>query len=123
VQEKAVGMISGLKGENYEEKCKELKIETLKERRKINVYKLISGKDRIDRVRLFNHVPAGRTRMAADPLNIRPEFVRTDIRRNFFSQRITTAWNKIPNEIKTSNNVHVFKEKSHQRRRLDFSSV
>jgi hypothetical protein len=115
VQEKAVGMISGLKGESYEDKCKELKIETLRERRKINdmaqAYKLTSGRDRVDRVRLFNYVPAGRTRMAADPLNIRPEFTRTDVRKNFFSQRIVTEWNKIPNEIKTSSNVQIFKER------------
>jgi hypothetical protein len=94
VQEKAVGMISGLKGEDYEEKCKELKIETLQERRRINdmtqVYKLVSGRDRIERVRLFNHVQAGRTRMAADPLNIRQDYARTDTRMNFFSQRITS---------------------------------
>ena len=33
VQKKAVGMISGLKGENYNEKCKELKLDTLQLRR------------------------------------------------------------------------------------------
>jgi hypothetical protein len=92
-----------------------VKIETLRERRKINdmaqAYKLTSGRDRVDSVRLFNYVPAGRTRMAADPLNIRPEFTRTDVRKNFFSQRIVTEWNKIPNEIKTSSNVQLFKER------------
>jgi hypothetical protein len=92
VQEKAVGMISGLKGKDYEEKCKELKIETLQERRRIN-----------DMTQVY--------KLAADPLNIRPDYARTDTRMNFFSQRITTDWNKIPNEIKTSNSVNVFKEK------------
>ena len=29
VQKKAVGMISGLKGDNYAEKCKELKLDTV----------------------------------------------------------------------------------------------
>jgi hypothetical protein len=115
VQEKAVGMISGLAGESYEEKCKELEIETLQERRKINdmtqVYKLVSNKDKIERVRLFNHVQAGRTRMAADPLNIRSEHARSDVRRNFFSQRIISEWNKIPSAIKTSSSVKVFKER------------
>jgi hypothetical protein len=113
VQEKAVGMISGLKGRNYEEKCKELEIETLQERREINdmaqVFKLISGKDKISRVTLFNHVPPGRTRMAADPLNVRPEIAKTEIRKNFFSQRIAAKWNKIPSTIKNSRNVHQFK--------------
>jgi hypothetical protein len=33
-QEKALRMTSGLKGENYEERCKEAGLETLEERRK-----------------------------------------------------------------------------------------
>jgi hypothetical protein len=33
VQEKAVKMVAGLKGDTYEEKCKEIGLETLKERR------------------------------------------------------------------------------------------
>ncbi len=33
VQEKAIKMISGLKGSTYEEKCEELGLETLEERR------------------------------------------------------------------------------------------
>jgi hypothetical protein len=99
-------MITGLKGKTYEEKCKELNIDTLKERRKLNdmlqVYKLLSGKDKISRVTLFKHVPAGRTRMAADPLNIRPDNAKTDVRKNFFSQRILADWNKLPRDIQMS---------------------
>jgi hypothetical protein len=104
-------MISGLKGANYAEKCKELDIEMLEERREINdmaqVYKLLSGKDKITRVNLFNHIPAGRTRLVANPLNL--ENARTDVRKYFFSQRVATKWNRIPSAIKTSKNVHVFK--------------
>ena len=33
VQKRAVGMISGLRGENYEDKCNELKLDTLQLRR------------------------------------------------------------------------------------------
>ncbi len=33
VQEKAVKMVSGLKEDNYKDKCNELRLETLKERR------------------------------------------------------------------------------------------
>jgi hypothetical protein len=48
--------------------------------------------------------------MAADPLNIRPDNAKTDVRKNFFSQRIAADWNKIPREIKTSRTLHHFKE-------------
>ncbi len=40
------------------------------------------------------------TRQAADPCNIRPEIVRLEVRRNFFSQRVVSDWNRIPPEIK-----------------------
>jgi hypothetical protein len=105
VQVKAVKMISGLKSQNYNERCKELGIETLEQRRivqdRAQTFKLIHGIDSIERVQLFNHVPEGRTRLAADPLNLRSEQTRTDIRKNFFTQRIPSEWIKIDAGIKT----------------------
>jgi hypothetical protein len=113
VQEKAVKMISGLKSSEYVERCKELGIETLEARRKVQdmaqTYKLIHGIDNVKRVELFNHVQEGRTRLAADPLNLRSELARTDIRKNFFTQRIVNDWNKIEAGVKNSKNVHLFK--------------
>jgi hypothetical protein len=104
-----------LKGRTYEEKCKELELETLQERRKIadmaQVFKLVHGIDKISRISIFQHVPEGRTRLAADPLNIRTDPVRTDIRKHFFSKRVIADWNRISPEIKNSRNVHTFKEK------------
>jgi hypothetical protein len=74
-------------------------------------YKLVHvhGIDKVGRVKLFNLVPEGRTRLAADPLNMRSEQSRTDIRKNFYTQRIVSEWNRIPNEVKNCTNVHVFK--------------
>jgi hypothetical protein len=93
------------------------------ERREINdmaqVYKFVSEKDKISRVPLFNQVPAGRTLMAADPLNVRPEIARTEIR-IFFSQRRAAKRNKIPSTIKNCRNVYQFKASY---RSLDFTSV
>jgi hypothetical protein len=66
VQEKAIKMISGLKGKSYEEKCEEVGIETLEKRHKIQdmaqTYKLVHGKDKVSRIELFKFVPEGRTR-------------------------------------------------------------
>jgi hypothetical protein len=118
VQEKAVKMISGLAGKDYEEKCKELGLETLADRRILQdmaqVYKLVHKVDKVDRLQLFNHVPEGITRLAADPLNMRQEPVRTDIRKHFFTQRVINHWNTIPAEVKNVKNVHQFK-KSYRR--------
>jgi hypothetical protein len=113
VQEKAVKMISGLAGKDYEE-CKELGLETLADRRVLQdmaqVYKLVHKVDQVDRLRLFNHVPEGRTCLAADPLNMRQEPVRTDIRKHFFTQRVINNWNNIPADVKNVKNVHQFKK-------------
>jgi hypothetical protein len=50
VQERAVKMIYGLAGRDYEEKCNEIGLETLKERRDLldmaQVYKLVHGIDK-----------------------------------------------------------------------------
>jgi hypothetical protein len=113
VQERAVKMVSGLAGRDYEEKCKEIGLETLKERREIQdmaqVYKLVHGIDKVSRTQLFEFVPAGRTRLAADPLNIRAGPARTDVRKYFFTQRVINTWNGIPAAIKNSRTVQEFK--------------
>jgi hypothetical protein len=75
------------------------------------VFKLVHGIDKISRIDIFQHVPEGRTRLAADRLNIRQDPVRTEVRKNFFSKRIVADWNGLSSEIKNSKNVHAFKEK------------
>ena len=51
VQKSTVNMISGLTGTTYEEKCQELGLESLEERRRkqdlLQAYKILSGKDNI----------------------------------------------------------------------------
>jgi hypothetical protein len=39
------------------------------------------------------------TRMAADPLNVRQQASRLDIRKQFL-QRVIDGWNKMPTDIK-----------------------
>jgi hypothetical protein len=94
----------------------------LQERRHIQdmaqVYKPINNFDKVSRVKLFDHVPEGQTRLAADPLNIRSELCRTDTRKNFFTQRVINAWNSIDSALKSSVNVHVFKS-NYRKTRLD----
>jgi hypothetical protein len=57
VQRKAVGMVSGLNGRNYEERCSELGIQTLKQRREdqdmAQVFRYSKGIGNIDAERLF----------------------------------------------------------------------
>ena len=70
-------MISGLSGSSYKEKCLELGLETLEERRKqqdlLQTYKICNGKDRVRPEILFEKIgdhPERNTRYTSDPLNI-----------------------------------------------------
>jgi hypothetical protein len=93
VQRKAVALVSGLHGRTYEERLRELRLTTLEERRHqadmLYTYKLCSGKLDLDRAEWFSPPPpaAARTRQNDDPLNVRPNHDRLEIRRNFFTVR------------------------------------
>jgi hypothetical protein len=111
VQKRAVGMISGLTGKTYEEKLKELGICTLEERRHqldmLQTYKILCEKDRVEAKTWFTMASEGVrvTRQSADPLNLRSQAPRLEIRRNFYSQRVIEDWNNVPVSIKNSVNV------------------
>ena len=124
VQQRAVRQVSGLKGPSYEEKLKELDMCTLEERRHradmAMVYKILTGKMDIDAREFFEMAAtSGRaTRVAADPLNVTVKHGRLDIRRNFFSVRVTELWNNVPSEIKQLRSLDGFK-KAYAKHRQD----
>jgi hypothetical protein len=101
VQQKAIKMVTGLKGETYEEKCQELGLETLTERRLqqdlMLAHKFIDGS--IARGKnLFKKTDQperARTRQAADPNSIMVQYARTDIRKYSFGVRVVEPWNKL----------------------------
>jgi hypothetical protein len=57
VQEKARRMTTGLKGNTYEERCREVGLSTLQERRKVQdltqVFKILKGIDRVEPEQIF----------------------------------------------------------------------
>jgi ribonucleases P/MRP protein subunit RPP40 len=115
VQQRAVGMVSGLKGRTYEEKLLELNMVSLQERRHqldmVQVYKIVTGKDMVKKDTWFKGLGEGGrdTRASADPLNLRIPAPRLEIRRSFFSQRVPAQWNRIPAEIKAARTATAFK--------------
>jgi hypothetical protein len=113
VQKKFVNMVAGLAPGSYEEKCKELNLETLEARRKnqdlVQAYKMIRGNEKLNRTTLFRHVDGGRTRQDADKLNLKQSQARLEIRKNFFTQRIIKDWNEIPTDVKNVRSVAGFK--------------
>jgi len=117
VQERAVNMVSGLGQKSYTERLVELKMDTLEARREelvmTEMYKIMCGVSDVDAGTWFKpHLAAENaraTRLAADPLTVRVPAARLDLRKNFFSVKASDKWNKLPLDVRTSKNVHQFK--------------
>ena len=117
VQERAVNMISGLKGKSYKDKLSEIHLMSLAERRErydmIQTYKIIYGIDDVDVKNWFELVgnnPERETRLSSCPVNIVKKRSNLDLRKYFFSQRVINNWNSLPIEVKTSNTLYRFKK-------------
>ena len=103
VQIKAVNMISGLRGNNYEEKLTELKLESLESRREmfdmVQVYKILHNVDKVDETTWFTRIDNSHervTRLAADPFNLVKKRANNELYKNFFSKRVIDSWNTLP---------------------------
>ena len=111
-------MVSGLQANNYEDRLKELGLESLEARRKrldlTQTFKIVNGIDKVDKSTWFTHYNHDdrTTRLAANPLNLKhTERPRTEIRSNFFSQRVLNSWNELPDDVKNAPNLIAFKMK------------
>ena len=116
VQIRTVNMIAGLKGRTYEDKLKELGLMSLEKRRRrfdlIQTYKILTGKDHVDMNIWFTMVgtdTARITRNTAYHRNLVPKRSRSDIRQNFFSNRVVTDWNNLPENVKDAKTLASFK--------------
>ena len=117
VQQKAVNMVYGLEGLDYEEKLKKLNLESLQERRKkadlTMVFRILKGYCDVEPSTWFKTVDRNRqsTRSNSYPLNLEKRRFRLEVRKNFFSTRVIDDWNKLSVDIKESNSVKEFKNR------------
>ena len=108
-------MVSKLKSQVYEDRLKELGLQTLEERRhKADmhmVHKIMHGGGNLDHQTWFQkRTDSGRTtRSTADPLNVTVKNGRLEIRSKFFSVRTCALWNTVPAAIKQLQPAHRFK--------------
>ena len=116
VQIRAVKMVSGLKGATYLDKCRELGIETMEERRKnqdlVQAYKILTGKDKVNPTNLLDKVqprPGAETRGNADPNNLKAKKSRLDLRKYSYPVRLPDMWNKLPADTKMAPTVKMFR--------------
>ena len=118
VQRRAIGMVTNFRGRTYEEKLAEAGMTTLEERRRrgdlLQAYKVIRGVDDVDPSLWFDMVQpragAMTTREVSGAHNVKREErqINTEIRKNFWSQRIIDPWNNLPDEVKQAESLNVF---------------
>jgi len=112
VQKRAVNMIKDIRSIDYTGKLRELNLFSMSRRRMrgdmIEVYKILSGKEKIDKSNLFNIVDSP-IYLRGHKYKIQKKCVRTDIRRNFFTHRIVNLWNSLPNSVVECSSLDKFK--------------
>jgi hypothetical protein len=116
VQRKAVGMVSGLNGRSYEERCSELGIQTLEQRRvdqdMAQVFRYSKGIGNIEAEKLFERAAMREgpvTRQSGDRENFKIPAARLDVRKNSFAVRTVQHWNELPAKIKSAKDCQAFK--------------
>ena len=75
----------------------------------IETYKILTGLDRVASERMFPRVGESRTR--GHSLRIRDKPFRTEVRRNFFTQRVVNLWNSLPRKVAEAKTLCDFKKK------------
>jgi hypothetical protein len=120
-----------LKGTTYIERCKELGLSTLEERRKIQdlsqVFKILKGVDKVDPKRRMSSYPSSmlqemrpdqifarrhvnqHTRQSANPWNLTKKQPETDPRLHSFGFWVVEEWNALSEDTKSLEKIGTFK--------------
>ena len=114
VQRRAVRMASNLTSSEYGDRLLECGLTTLEARRErgdmIQVWKIMNCKQSVDSNVWFQPVALTKTtRMSSSPgMLCKPNF-NLEVRKNFFSLRVISSWNSLPENLKFAENIDTFK--------------
>lgn len=75
----------------------------------VETYKIIYGYVDLEFKNFFQLIPLNRA-TRSNGLKLRVNSFRTEIRKNYFSNRVVKLWNKLPRELVTIGTVHSFRE-------------
>ena len=108
--------MSNLRSKSYGDQIQEQGLDTLEERRKrgdlLMAYRVFSGKDNMDPSTWFKNFGPGEgvvTRRQGGHLNVETPQWRGEVRRNFWSVRVTELWNSLPDGVKKVETLNAFK--------------
>ena len=116
VQRRFTRLIEGMSGLTYEERLTVLGIPTLQERREFidltQVFRLKNDIDIIGRpmFKTISDVHCRKTRGSVNGHLVQCQS-RLEARRHFFTNRIISSWNCLPQEVKASRSLNMFKSK------------
>ena len=114
VQRRATKLVKGYWKLPYEERLKRLNLTTLYIRRLrgdlIEAYKIITGKENMKREKFF-HLYNSEHNTRGHCLKLATTRSRLELRRNFFSQRVVSHWNKLPTHVVEADTVNSFKNR------------
>ena len=111
VQRRFTRLIPGMAGLSYAERMERLGLYTLEFRRMrgdlIETYKIVKGLDTLEAGNMFPMLGESRTR--GHSLRIRGKPFRTETRKHFFSQRVVSLWNSLPQRAVEAGSLDTFK--------------
>lgn len=115
VQKRATKLVKCVRHLSYEERLKILKIPSLSYRRFrgdiIQTWKLLHGKEDIDYSIFFEKCDYHDHDVRGHSQKLKKKQCRKEIRKHFYSQRIVTPWNKLPDSVVNAPSLNTLKNR------------